>query len=196
MVTAQFTLGPRGERGGPDVGHGAVRVLYGGVGRAIVALTNPASHEAIVLMMGEVMGWRVNRHAVKMAAIAGCHIGPPLGRVSRLDRSTAPTQAATHAPHVHMRGGAHPNGVLEGETMEDIRDIVLSIGRTGMATSSVYNAGLHPILRIVLVKAIEGGVIGSPIPRYWVDHPGSHSHSARLHWLVESPKTIDLQGPG
>ena len=79
--------------------------------------------------------------------------------------------------------------------MKYIRNIVLSIHWAGTATSTaVGNVSFHPILsRMQFVKAIEGWVVGSPVPRPKVDH--TRSHSTWLQRLVESAKPIDFQCP-
>ena len=64
-------------------------ILHSGVGGAIVARGNPVSHETILVMVGKVLRWRVTWHTFKMAAFTRRHVRSPLGRVARLDWSTA-----------------------------------------------------------------------------------------------------------
>lgn len=93
MVAAQLALRPRGKRRRPDARHRPVSVLHGGrVGVAIVGLTDPGPHEAVLVVVGRVLGGGMaSWNALKMAAVAGSHVGTPLARVTGLNRSAAST---------------------------------------------------------------------------------------------------------
>ena len=70
---------------------------------AIAGWGGPVSHETILGMVGRVLIGKLAAWATfKMAAVSGSNIGAPLGRVARLNWSTASPQAGTHSTAVDV----------------------------------------------------------------------------------------------